>query len=36
MNHPDSISATLTTQPAQSTQAERPIGLWVLAVIFKM
>jgi len=31
MSHPTSISATLTTQPAQSAQAERPIALWVLA-----
>jgi len=31
MNHPASISATLTTQPAQSEQPDRPIGLWALA-----
>ena len=34
VNHPASTTATLTTQPAQSAQAERPSALWVLAAAF--
>jgi hypothetical protein len=30
MNYPASRSATLTPQPAQSAQTERPIAPWVL------
>jgi len=34
MNHPASIPASVTTQPVQSAQAQRPIALWVLAAVF--
>jgi len=34
MNDGVSSTATLTAQPAQSAQAERPSALWVLAAAF--
>ena len=34
MNDGVSTTATLTTQPAQGAQAERPNALWVLAAAF--
>ena len=34
MNHRAPFSATLTAQPAQSAQAERPTALWLLAAAF--